>query len=143
VRQLYGVAEYFGAVSEQNLKLVRALFEAVDDGDLRAAGDFMHPDFEMSQLPLHPEAGTYRGQRAARESIDAWTGTFEDFRWEAEEFIAAGDRIVVVVREVGRARGADVALDHRYGALFTIRDGRIARLQWFDDKDQALDAAGA
>ena len=69
-------------------------------------------------------------------------GTFEEFRWEAEELIDAGDRVVVVIRARGRARGGGVDLDHRFGALYTLRDGKIVRLQWFDDKAEALEAVG-
>jgi ketosteroid isomerase-like protein len=128
-------------MSDENVKLVRDLHEVVAEGGFEAAGDFLHPDFQMSQLPLHPEAGTYRGQTAA-ESMRAWMATFEEFRWEAEEFIDAGDRVVVVIRERGRGRGGGVALDHSYGTVYTIRDRKIALLQWFHDKDEALAAAG-
>ena len=79
-------------MSKENLSLVRALLARVAEGGLDAARDMMHPDFEMKQLPLHPEAGTYRGARAT-ESMDAWVASFEDFRWDAEDFIDAGDRV--------------------------------------------------
>lgn len=124
------------------MKLARALLEAVAEGGFDAARDLMHPNFEMSQLPLHPEAGTYRGATAAAESMEAWIGTFEEFRWEVEEFIDAADRVVVVVREQGRGRGSGVALDHHYGMVCTVRDGKIALVQWFHDKEQAMEAAG-
>ncbi|HZO60348.1 MAG TPA: nuclear transport factor 2 family protein [Solirubrobacterales bacterium] len=129
-------------MSEQNVRLVRALHDAVAAGGLDAARNFLHTDFEMSQLPLHPEAGTYRGARAAGESMDRWMESFDEFRWEAEEFIDAGDRVVVVVREQGKGRGGGVPLDHRYGTVCTVREGKVASLQWFHDKEQALEAAG-
>jgi 2-(1,2-epoxy-1,2-dihydrophenyl)acetyl-CoA isomerase len=128
-------------MSDQNVKLVRDLHEAVAEGGFEAARDFLHPDFQMSQLPLHPEAGTYRGPPAV-ESMQAWMASFEEFRWEAEEFIDAGDRVVVVIRERGRGRGGGVALDDSFGSVYTIREGKIALLQWFHDKDEALAAAG-
>jgi ketosteroid isomerase-like protein len=67
---------------------------------------------------------------------------FEEFQWNAEEFVDAGDQVVVVFRERGRGRGREVELDHHYGTVFTIRDGKIARLEWFDDREAALAAAG-
>ena len=127
-------------MSQENLKLVRDLLEAVAAGGFDAAREFLHPDFEMIQLPLHPEAGTY-GAQAAEASMEAWMGSFEDFRWEAEEFIDAGDQVVVVVLEHGSARGG-VALDHRVGTVYTVRDRPVARLAWFHEKEQALAAVG-
>jgi ketosteroid isomerase-like protein len=128
-------------MSQENVKLVRELHDAVRAGGFESAGDYLHPDFEMSQLPLHPEAGTYSAREAA-ESMEAWMGTFQHFRWEAEEFIDAGDRVVVVVSERGSGRGGGVPLDHRYGTVYTVRDDKIARLQWFHDREQALAAVG-
>jgi ketosteroid isomerase-like protein len=95
-------------MSQENVAIVRALHEAVAEGGLDAAREFMHSDFEMSQLPLHPGAGTYRGGRAAAESMESWIGTLDEFRWEAEEFIDAGDRVVVVVRERGRVEAVEL-----------------------------------
>ena len=123
------------------MNVVRAVLARVAENDLDAARDLMHPDFEMEQLPLHPEAGTYRGAKAT-ESMEAWAASFDEFRWEAEDFVDAGDRVVVVIREWGRPYGTDVELDHRYGAVYTVRDGKVARLQWFHDKQQALASAG-
>ena len=128
-------------MSQENVELVRELHKAVSDGGFESAGEFLHADFEMSQLPFHPEAGIYRG-RAAAGSMEAWMSSFEGFRWEAEEFIDAGDRVVVIVRERGTARGGGVPLDHRYGTVYTVRDGKVALMQWFHDKQQALEAVG-
>ena len=93
-------------MSEQNVRLVRALHDAVAAGGLDAARNFLHTDFEMSQLPLHPEAGTYRGARAAGESMDRWMESFDEFRWEAEEFIDAGGRFPAVVSRQGAGPGS-------------------------------------
>jgi ketosteroid isomerase-like protein len=128
-------------VPAENVDLVRRLFEAVAEGGFGAGGAFLHPDFEMTQLPMHPEAGTYRGGPAAGQSMEEWMRSFEEFRWDAEEFIDVGDRVVVVVRERGRGRGGGAELDHRYGTVCTVRDGMVVSLGWFHDKDQALEAA--
>jgi uncharacterized protein len=129
-------------MSAENVEVVRKLVAAYDRGELEAAAELLDSDFEMVQLPEHPEAGTYRGRDAARESIEAWTGSFEDFHSEYEEFIDAGDSVVVVVHEHGRGRGSGIELDHRYGMLVTLRAGRVRRLEWFDSREDALRAAG-
>jgi len=60
----------------------------------------------------------------------------------AEELIDAGDQVVAVIREleVGRASGAPVTANH--AALWTLADGKVTRMQTFDDRQQALEAGG-
>src|SRR5262245_11857147 len=119
---------YSRAMSTDNVELVRAYIEAIAERGFDAAGELIDRDFEMSQLPLHPEAGTYRGPEAI-ESMQAWVGSFEEFHWEADEYIDAGDQVVVVIGESGRARGSGVEVDQRFGTVYTLRDGKITRLQ--------------
>jgi ketosteroid isomerase-like protein len=70
--------------------------------------------------------------------------SFEGFNGEAEQFIdAGGDRVVVAFREHGRPRGGSVDLDHRFGILYTLREGKIARMERFDSTEEALAVARA
>jgi uncharacterized protein len=128
-------------VSHENVEIVRRAHEAFERGGFAETAALLHPEFAMDQIPRHPEAGTYPGETAAK-SMNEWVGAFEDFRAEPEEFIDAGDRVVVVLHEHGRARGSTSDLDHRYGIVYTLRDKRIARMQWFNDKAEALEAVG-
>jgi len=126
----------------ENLELVKRAFEAYRGGGTEAIGPHLHPDFEMQQLPGHPLAGTYLGPEAAGASIDDWVGTFDEFNWEVDEFVDAGDHVVVGLRERGRARGSSATVDHLYGMVFTLREGKIVRLRWFETKEAACAAAG-
>jgi ketosteroid isomerase-like protein len=59
-----------------------------------------------------------------------------------EELIDAGDRVVSVgtTRGRGRASGADVVWKH--AGVWTIRDGKIVRVVWFNAREEALEAVG-
>jgi len=96
----------------------------------------------MQQLPGHPLAGTYLGREAAGASIEDWVGTFDEFAWEPDEFVDAGDQVVVGLSERARARGSTATVDHLYGMIFTVREGKIVRLRWFETKEAAREAAG-
>lgn len=54
---------------------------------------------------------------------------------------AAGDRVVVVFRERGRPRGGSIELDQRFGILYTLREGKVVRMEWFDSPEEVLAAA--
>ena len=102
-----------------------------------------HPDFEMRFMASHPLGGSSYGAGDAIKAMTEWEKSFEDFRGDAEEFIDAGaDHVVVAFRERGRPRGGSVELDQLFGILYTLRDGKVARMEWFDNPDEALAAAG-
>jgi uncharacterized protein len=130
------------AVSAENIEVVRRMFEAYARSGFGAVAEFIHPDFEMNFQVHHPLGGrTYRAGDAGKAMLD-FAASFEDFRAEAEEFIDSGDRVVVAFRERGLARGG-VELEQIFGILYTLRDGKVVRMQWFDSPEEALAAAEA
>jgi ketosteroid isomerase-like protein len=118
------------------------MHEALAEGS-DAAAPFTHPDFEVRFMASHPLGGSSHGAGDAIMAMTEWEKSFEDFRGDAEEFIDAGaDHVVVAFRERGRPRGGSVELDQLFGILYTLRDGKVARMEWFDNPDEALAAAG-
>lgn len=67
---------------------------------------------------------------------------FDEVDFEIEELIEAGNDVLVLLREkaLGRSSGVPVASSH--AALWTLADGKITRLRVFDDRDEAIAAAG-
>jgi ketosteroid isomerase-like protein len=73
------------------------------------------------------------------ERDDVW----EKFRIEAEEFIDAGDRVVVVGRLVAKGRGSGVEAESPTAQVFTVREGRVVRWEFgYADRADALKAVG-
>ena len=72
-----------------------------------------------------------------------WLDTFDDFRLEPLEQIAAGeDKVIAVARASGRAKLSGVETDLTFAVLYTIRDGKIARGREYMTRDEAFEAAG-
>ena len=134
-------------MSEENVELVRRLYDAVAARDTDTVLSIYHSDVvwdhthnrEMAGLfgrtAFHGHAGVRRWSRefyAAWEKVDA----------ELEDLIDAGDKVVVVLNYHGRGRvsGIEVAFKHMAGVL-TIRDGQIVRADWYRDSNEALAAA--
>jgi ketosteroid isomerase-like protein len=129
-------------MSQQNVEIVRRVFDVYTQGGFAAVAEFIHPEFEMRQLANHFLSGTFRGADAA-ESMTDFMRHFEDFHAQAEAFIdARDDRVVVAIRERGRPRGATIELDQLFGVVYTLREGKIARMEWYDSPADALKAAG-
>lgn len=111
-------------------------------GGISGSGvDQLAPDFEWHQFREAVEPGTRRGA-GVREALRKLFEVYEDFRFEATEFIDAGDKVVVVGRSRGVAKGSGLKLDMEASIVWTLRDGKLVRNQAFTDRRTALEAAG-
>ena len=135
-------------VSEENVEVVRRVYDAVARGDSTSVLSAYAPDCEMdfsrSPLLLVLKQDVYRGYEGLRSCFrerreEAW-GTIEDV---CEELIdAGGEQVVSIVstRGSGRVSGAPVAL--RHAGVWTVRNGKIVRVAWVGSRDEALVTAG-
>jgi ketosteroid isomerase-like protein len=130
-------------VSLENVEAVRRGYEAFNRGDISAALEELDPDVEWkTYLVPGPGGGTYRGHDGVRELWSDARNIFGEFRNDPERIIDAGDRVVafITVRGVGKTSG--VAVKALIAHVFTLRDGKVLRVQSFEDRDEALKAAG-
>jgi ketosteroid isomerase-like protein len=87
--------------------------------------------------------GVFLGPEGFVRGLQVLTDTWDDFHVLPEELIdPGGDQIVVFARLRGRAHASGIPLDEPVAHIFTFRDGQIARLQVYEDRDEALDAVG-
>ena len=84
----------------------------------------------------------YHGHEGVRQYWRENLSAFGAIDFEVEELIDAGDQVLAVIREreVGRASGAPVETTHL--AVYTLSGGKVIQMQVFDDRQQALEAAG-
>jgi ketosteroid isomerase-like protein len=76
-------------------------------------------------------------QRAAREDE-----VVERPRWEVEDVVQAGDRLVVESRVSGRGRSSGVPAEMVVFQVVTIRHGKAVRLESYLRREEALAAVG-
>ena len=69
-------------------------------------------------------------------------GTFEDWSIEVEEFYDAANQVVTVLRQHGKAKHGGPEVEMRFAQVWTFRDGLLARMNMYADRDEALAAAG-
>ncbi len=116
-------------MSQENVEIVRAMYEAFNRGDWDAVLEHVAPEIEFETDPRHPEAGIYRGhERFGRlwEDIEA---PFEETVVEPEKFFAHGDHVVAFVTMRRRPIGSSDELAIRIGELWTVREGKLVRGQ--------------
>ena len=129
-------------MSQENVEIVRRAFEAYVRGDLDDAYSYLHPEIEFHTYADSPQAGVYRGRDAVREYNDDLFGQFESLRVEAEEFVDAGDHVIVVSTQHAVPKGGRQEIDVRMAELWTVRDELIVERHSYSTKEQALEAAG-
>jgi ketosteroid isomerase-like protein len=130
-------------MSQENLDLLRRGYEHVErTGEiLREA---VQPDFVWDTTTFRGaiRPGTYVGVDETNEWLADWLESFEDWSLDVEEVFDAGDRAVAIVRQHGRAKHGGPEVEMRFAQVWTFRDGLLARVEIYADRDEALEAAG-
>jgi len=142
-------------VSHENVELVRRLqptggvdlveaFSEGFEGEAAIDPELVHRDLEVQFIARGEtlEGTAYRGlagfAQGWREWLEAWTS----YRVEVEDFVDAGDKVVVLVSVAARTARDDVLMHHTPGAVWTVRDGKVASIHFYLDRREALEAAG-
>ena len=128
-------------MSQENVEIVRRCYEAFDRGDIDVAFEDFAPDFELDlSRAIGIDRGTY-SLAQFRRLTESFTENWESARYLADEFIDAGEHVVMPF--TNRLRGRDgIEVQARGIWLGTIRDGLIVRICLYQDKREALEAAG-
>jgi hypothetical protein len=128
-------------VSQENVDVVRRIYQAWEIDMTPEQSGLLDPDVEWVNPPEAVEPGTRKGIGAFTAAAEAVSDTFEEARVDIEEFFDAGDRVVVIATLRGRGRGSGADVERRQGYVWTLRDGKAIRFQWFNSAEQALEAA--
>lgn len=138
-------------MSEENVAIVRDL----QPGDVDVAGLFRDdaawmravsgrfmPDVECVVHAIDTDAVTYIGLDGFRAAWLDWLKPWVAYRSEVEEAIDCGDRVLLLVRDFGRKEESEAEVRSHYAAVWTVRDGKIARAEFYPDRRQARRAVG-
>jgi ketosteroid isomerase-like protein len=131
------------AIADEKPALALRSYEAFNRGDLEEALAIFHPDITWhTYLVPGPGGGTYHGHDGVRELWADARNIFGDFRNEPERLIAAGDRLLVMVRICGWGKESGVEVEAKIAHIHTFRGGKVARVESYEDRDEAMRAIG-
>jgi ketosteroid isomerase-like protein len=89
------------AMSSENIEVIRSLTERINAGDTEGVMELIHPDLELFPPDDEPEAkAVYRGREGYREYSSYWSDTFDQWQTEVDEYIDAGEYVMVVARSM-------------------------------------------
>ena len=133
-------------MSRENVELVRRVYDAVARRDGVTpfeiyAEDIVWDISETQRAALYAKS-VYVGHDGVREIWRESFAALGSVDFEVDDLVDAGQHVFAVVRDraVGRASGAPAEATHF--AVWTVANGRVVRLQVFDQRERALEAAG-
>jgi ketosteroid isomerase-like protein len=131
-------------MSDENLQVVRAVYDAFRQGDEQAMLELIDPSVVFTPLPDTPDVRSYQGHEDLLQALDEHaTGAWDDFTIELRHMRDLDDRVLASFRWWGRGKISGIRTENDIYGLFSLRAGKVVRWQFFPSEQQALDAAGS
>jgi ketosteroid isomerase-like protein len=127
-------------MSQENVEVVKAAYEAWNTGDMDAYRELCDPDIIVRTAEHWPEPGPWVGREAVMRQWEQMRETWDADDIEPLTFIDAGDRVVVRQNWHGIGQGPEANIE--LTNVMTVRKGRIFYQEFFWDHAEALGAAG-
>jgi ketosteroid isomerase-like protein len=131
------------AMPRDRVETVRRIYDGWERGDFGTGTDRYDPHIQFILGPGFPDPGVYSGpEQIRRYTQDDFLADLEGAAIAGEEFIGAGDSVVVRVNQsaTGAGSGAHVAMT--YYQVWTLRGDSVIRIESFRERAQALAAVG-
>jgi uncharacterized protein len=132
------------SMATENAELVRRLYERFNarfNAHDFAPPDLVSDDFELYDPDL-PGGGVFRGPDGLANYLQQYADAWEEYRVEVEELREVGDRVVALLRHVGRGKGSGVESELRDAHVWTVRNGLAVRWRTYLDRAEALRDVG-
>ena len=125
-------------MSGENVEVVREAWDAYSRGDYDRIAGFHDPHIVVVTL----EDGAVYGNDAVLANYERWDEAWEGAETTLEEVIGHGDMVFVAARFHARGRASGVEVETRVYEVYTVRDGKVLRIDEYATRDEALEAAG-
>jgi ketosteroid isomerase-like protein len=127
-------------MSQENVEIVRACLEAAQHGQVESALAYYSEDVVWFNRP--PEVGPYHGREGVVIAIAGFAEHFDNYWFESEQLIDAGDAVVLLWRQGGKGRSSGAPTAEEGATVFDLEGGSICRARVYSDRDEALEAVG-
>jgi ketosteroid isomerase-like protein len=124
-----------------DIELLRRATAAYNRGDLDALRELYAADITAKAGELWPSAGQVQGVERVLSEFASMFATFERVEVVAEDYIERGQAVVVPSRWRGTVSGSDSVIEQLVVAVYRVRAGRVASIEYFGGLDAGLAAA--
>jgi ketosteroid isomerase-like protein len=128
-------------MSQANVEIVRRQYESFNASGMP---DFrlLDPEIEWHTSDRALERGTYHGHEGVKAFLSSGNEVWTESRAQPEEFIEAGDCVVVPITLRTRGKASTIQSEDRFFQVWKLQGGRIVELRVYSSRADALAAAG-
>jgi ketosteroid isomerase-like protein len=127
-------------MSQENVEIVQAGFDAYLRGDLPAVLERFASDVVITTRPDQPDVRDFHGHDGVMEVLTEWVTTWDGFSIEILRVREAGDVVFVIAQQRGQGTRSGVPMDDEVTYAFTLNGAKILRWQIFGLESEALKA---
>jgi ketosteroid isomerase-like protein len=125
------------------VEIVRRANDAFNRRDVDAWMSFFSPDIVYRPVPRFPDSQERQGLNAMRRWMEEWHDAWaDDYTTQAESIREYGDVVIALLRFTGHAKASGVEVAGGIFEVYRFREGKIASLEDFTERAEALKAAG-
>jgi ketosteroid isomerase-like protein len=133
-------------MSREDVEIVRRVYDAAARRDRETIFSLYDPSVELdaTRLDLPHDSGdaggVYHGHDGLRRFFREWHEAWKDLEYDYEELIDAGQHVISVVMRRARGRVSGAAVERPFALVWTLREGKVVRVAWFNTRDEAVAA---
>jgi ketosteroid isomerase-like protein len=132
-------------MSQENVDLVRGIYESLAAGDIAGVVGPMSPDIVWHEAENFPYAdgNPYVGPQAVAEGVfSRCIGEWDGFAVNIEEILDAGDTIVALGRYGGSYKATGRSMNPQLAHVWRVADGKAVAFQQYVDTLQVARTTG-
>jgi len=132
-------------MSQENVALIRGIYDGFAAGDVAAVLGAMRPDIVWNEAENFPYAdgNPYVGPDAVAQGVLArCIGEWDGFAVRVDEILDAGDTIVALGRYSGTYKATGTPISAQLAHVWRVADGKAAAFQQYADTLQVTRATG-
>jgi ketosteroid isomerase-like protein len=129
-------------MSQENVEVVRAFFDAYNARNSEAVDRLLHPEAEITTVSARGGLGDHWSPGATKRYFEQLDEAWTDFRIEIQDYRELGERVVALGLQRGAGMSSHVEVASDFAVVFVVRSSQILQLDSYDNWKAALEAAG-
>jgi ketosteroid isomerase-like protein len=124
-------------MSHESVRVVKRVYDAWDEGGLEEAVKQLPDDIVWETAPTAPDPEVVQGSHGAYESMQRWLDQWESLEISDLVLEDFGNQVLASCNQQAVGKSSGAVVESPLHMLWTVRDGRLTRMQMFLDEEEA------
>jgi ketosteroid isomerase-like protein len=130
-------------MTRENVERLRAGYEAFRQGGIEAIIERLAPDISVRDRESSPDRKTHHGWEGIRDLFESQMEAFVELELIPVEYIDAGDRTAVVLRQRARGRTSGAVIEAEVAHVWEFDRGTAVGMRVYAGRAKAVEALAA